>query len=191
MCRDKLQKYSPDGRSWYNFSAWRPNWSAECWYDRAHIHRRIHIHTRMYAYRHACVCIHTCRYDLALIRRDSPLLEPLLLSKAVLPPSFCKSLRKGWFPEWIRQVSPHGHACACACARACACAFAHVLLQGLVTPPPLLSSLLLSLTSPWFEPPARSPHPMGCVAPSTRSPQSAQSSGPHHDHAAFDPMPCT
>lgn len=31
VCRDKSAKWSPNGRTWQNFTAWNPEWSAVCW----------------------------------------------------------------------------------------------------------------------------------------------------------------
>jgi FkbM family methyltransferase len=71
VCRDKRAKYSSNGRTWQNLSAWSPNWSAVCW------------------------------YDVALVLRTSPLFEPLLLKHAKLPNAYCRSLVGGWFPHWV------------------------------------------------------------------------------------------
>ena len=30
-CLDKGAKFSPNNRSFFNFSAWNPKWQAECW----------------------------------------------------------------------------------------------------------------------------------------------------------------
>ena len=81
VCRDKRQKFSPDGRTWHNMSAWRPNWSAECW------------------------------YDVALVHRSSPLFTPLLLQKGALPRSFCRQVARGWYPEWVNQPTPTDLTC--------------------------------------------------------------------------------
>eukprot|EP00965_Chrysotila_dentata_P220442 6191776-Pleurochrysis_carterae.AAC.3 len=48
VCRDKRAKYSLDGKTWMNLTAWSPDWSAVCW------------------------------YDVALVLRESPLYAPLV-----------------------------------------------------------------------------------------------------------------
>ena len=53
LCRDKTTKYSRDGIHWNNLSAWTPDWRAVCW------------------------------YDVALLRRASPLYRPLLFPEGV------------------------------------------------------------------------------------------------------------
>lgn len=76
VCHDKRAKYSIDGVKWFNFSAWRPTWTADCW------------------------------YDIALVHRQSPLFEPLALRLAALPRRFCRSVEKGWYPSWIDRPVP-------------------------------------------------------------------------------------
>ena len=118
VCRDKRQKWSPNGRVWRNFSAWNPTWSAVCW------------------------------YDVALIRREPPerrqtRMRSMLLALTALPEEHCQKLRGGWYPGWIDNPWPMddlccthkilrpengevrtrarespGLACACACAAA-------------------------------------------------------------------------
>ena len=79
VCRDKSQKWSPNGRIWQNFSAWNPMSSAVCWYDVALIHRT----------------------------PKSPKFRKLLLQSASLPPNFCKSVEKDhWYPHWIDRPPP-------------------------------------------------------------------------------------
>jgi len=83
VCRDKNQKWSPNGRDWKNFSAWNPTWSAVCW------------------------------YDVALILRQpkQPALRRALLQQAALPEAFCRRLRDGWYPAWIDEPWPTRNLC--------------------------------------------------------------------------------
>ena len=74
VCLDKRRKWSNDGRLYFNYSSWSPNWSAVCW------------------------------YDLVLLRRTSPLYAPLALDAAKLPRSFCKRLEGGWCPARIQRL---------------------------------------------------------------------------------------
>ena len=76
VCRDKNQKWSPNGRDWKNFSAWNPTWSAVCW------------------------------YDVALILRQpkQPALRRALLQQAALPEAFCRRLRDGWYAFMTRGL---------------------------------------------------------------------------------------
>ena len=82
VCMDKLSKYSPDGRTWWNFTAWRPSWQAECW------------------------------YDVALVRRRSDVFTSLVTGHAMLPAAFCNRLAQGWFPHWINEAPPRQVWCA-------------------------------------------------------------------------------
>ena len=75
-------KWSPDGKLYFNFSSWSPNWSAVCW------------------------------YDLVLLRRTSPLYAPLALDAAKLPRPFCKRLQGGWYPWWVQRPPPTEFDCA-------------------------------------------------------------------------------
>ncbi len=83
VCRDKNQKFSPNGRDWKNFSAWNPYWAAVCW------------------------------YDVALILREprEPRLRSLLLEQCALPDPFCRRLREGWYPEWMDAPWPTTNLC--------------------------------------------------------------------------------
>jgi FkbM family methyltransferase len=76
VCRDKAALFSPDNRTWWNFSAWRPNWTAECWYDVAFVHR------------------------------SSPIFEALVTRHAALPARYCRRFALGWYPGWIDQPAP-------------------------------------------------------------------------------------
>ena len=69
MCPARL---SPCG----SFTAWRPNWQAECW------------------------------YDLALVHKTSPHFAPLVTQLAALPKPFCHRLSTGWYPSWIDEDEP-------------------------------------------------------------------------------------
>ena len=82
VCLDKRSKWSPDGKLYFNFSSWSPNWSAVCW------------------------------YDLVLLRRTSPLYAPLALDAAKLPRPFCKRLQGGWYPWWVQRPPPTEFDCA-------------------------------------------------------------------------------
>ena len=84
VCRDKSAKWSRDGRTWQNFSAWNPESSAVCWYDVAMIHR-------------------TPR---------SKTFRKLLLNSAGLPTKFCDALeRDRWYPKWIDEPPPSQLCC--------------------------------------------------------------------------------
>lgn len=78
VCRDKKQKFSTNGRTWMNFSAWNPQWSAVCWYDVALVLRKPRV---------------------AELRRH-------LLEATSLPPHFCDSVSKGSYPQWIDRPQP-------------------------------------------------------------------------------------
>ena len=84
VCRDKKQKWSPDGKHWRNFSAWTPNWSAVCW------------------------------FDIVLIRRSSKQLMQDMLAEGSIANhgGFCRKLRMGWYPTWIHQPPPANLKCA-------------------------------------------------------------------------------
>ena len=79
VCRDKSQKWSPNGRVWQNFSAWNPESSAVCWYDVALIHRA----------------------------PKSPTFRKLLLESTALPTKYCETLeRDRFYPTWIDRPPP-------------------------------------------------------------------------------------
>ena len=82
VCRDKSAKFSADGLHWTNFTPWNPDWSAVCW------------------------------YDVALIRRSSPLFAPLTERHARVPRHFCRRLASGWYPDWI-SAPPLPHQLNC------------------------------------------------------------------------------
>ena len=89
VCRDKKQKWSPNGKSWRNFSAWTPNWSAVCW------------------------------FDIVLIRRTSAKLIQAMLAEGSIANhgGFCRRLSMGWYPTWIHQPAPPNLKCAHRIAR--------------------------------------------------------------------------
>ena len=80
VCRDKSQKWSANGRTWQNFSAWNPASSAVCWYDVALILRKP--------------------------RPQSAGMRSRLLQATALPTPFCRSLEAGFYPHWIDQPQP-------------------------------------------------------------------------------------
>lgn len=84
VCLDKKAKWSPDGHWWFNYSSWSPSWVGVCW------------------------------YDLVLLRRSSPLYEPLALGAGRIAPRVCRRLREGWFPHWVLQPPPSADDLECA-----------------------------------------------------------------------------
>ena len=84
VCRDKSAKWSPNGRTWQNFTAWNPMWEAVCWYDIALVHRN----------------------------PRSATFRQQLLSRAALPTKFCETLEKDrWYPSWIDKPPPKELCC--------------------------------------------------------------------------------